>query len=260
MEGIDIMRRITSLLLSMCFGCALYFSSNAWAVQSDELTIQPEVLDIGTFYSGDQIVISGKVPDGQDVIIEIAGPAASNQFDIKGRLGPFWMTRDKAEFEGAPAMYFLLLPDGPDWKQKALALGLGLEMMKRKITIKSNALPQDKLFDMFLELKRDQGLYAEKESAVTYMSADNGYKQFKAAYHFPRSTSAGQYSIKATTISRGKKSVVQSHRLTIDEVGFARVVEDLATNHRLIYGILAVVFALFTGGLMGILFKGGGSH
>ena len=255
------MRRIAFLLLSMGIAFVLcFFASAVWAGQSNELTVQPEVLDIGTFYSGGEVMISGKVPDEQDVVVEITGPSADNQFDIKGRVGPFWMTQDKAELDGAPAMYVLLLPNGPNWKQKAVALGLGLEMLKRTITIKSKSLSQDKLFDMFLKLKKDQGLYVEKESAITYMPDGNGDKRFTAIYQFPRSTSAGAYSIKATTVSKGEKSMAQSRNLTVDEVGFTRLVDDLATNRRLTYGILAVVIALFTGGLMGILFKGGGSH
>jgi hypothetical protein len=51
-----------------------------------------------------------------------------------------------------------------------------------------------------------------------------------------------------------------SRSFTVDEVGFSRLVYDLATNQRLVYGILAVVIALFAGAVMGLLFKGGGSH
>lgn len=170
------------------------------------------------------------------------------------------MNRDKAEMDGAPAMYVLFLPAGPDWERKASSLGLDFDMLKRKMTIQSTAMPPDDLFHMFLELKKDQGLYVEKADAVIYAPAEDGRKQFSAVYYFPRSTSAGIYTIKATMVANGVKIREQSQRFTVDEVGFTRLVDDLATNQRLTYGVLAVIIALFTGALMGILFKGGGSH
>jgi hypothetical protein len=224
------------------------------------LSIRPEILDIGTFYSGGMIRISGNAPSGQDVVIEITGPAADNQFDIKGKVGPFWMTQDKAEMDGAPAMYVLLLPGGSEWTQKAAAQGLGLANLRSKVTIQSSTLPDSDLFEMFLKLKKDQDLYVEKENAITYETADDGSRRFSAVYRFPRSTSAGSYSIRATTIADGVKERVRMRPFQVDEVGFIHLVDNLATNRRLVYGVLAVVIALFTGAIMGLLFKGGGSH
>ena len=52
----------------------------------------------------------------------------------------------------------------------------------------------------------------------------------------------------------------QSTTLAVHQIGFTRMVDDLATHQRLIYGVFAVLIALFTGGVMGLLFKGGGGH
>lgn len=253
-------RLIHFLLLLVCLGLGLAVAPAARAVQSPGLTIRPEVMSIGTFYSGDVVTISGDVPSGQDVMIQITGPAADDQFDIKGKVGPFWMTQGKAEMDGAPSMYILLLPDGRQWMQTASAQGLGLENLKSRIKIQSSSMPADDLFDMFLKLKKDQGLYDEEANAVTYKTAEDGSRRFYAAYRFPRSTSAGIYSISANTIADGIKTAVRTAVLKVDEVGFVHMVDSLATNRRLAYGILAVVIALFTGAVMGLLFKGGGSH
>ncbi|MEJ2637971.1 MAG: TIGR02186 family protein [Desulfosarcinaceae bacterium] len=255
------MRRFSRFLLLLVYvGIGLGIAAATWAVPSDGLSIQPEILDINTFYSGGTIKISGTAPSGQDVVIEIIGPAADNQFDIKGKVGPFWMTQDKVEMDGAPAMYVLLLPAGSEWTQKAAAQGLGLANLKSKVRIESSALPSDELFDMFLKLKMDQDLYIERQNAVIYETADDGSRRFSAAYRFPRSTSAGSYSIRATTIADGVRESVRTRPFKVDEVGFIHLVDSLATNQRLAYGILAVVIALFTGAVMGLLFKGGGSH
>ena len=254
------MRQILFLLWLSCFGLFSLLAETAWGAESDQLTVQPEVLDIGTFYSGGHVTISGEVPKGQDVVVEVAGPAASGEFDLKGRVGPFWMTNGRAEMDGAPAMYALLLPGGQEWLRKASSLGLGLEKLRNRIAIQSATVPPNELFNMFLELKKSEGLYVVEDNAVAYASAENGLRQFTAICHFPRSTAAGNYTIKATTINNGSKSTVLSRSFLVDEVGFARLVYDLATKQRLVYGILAVVVALFAGAVMGLLFKGGGGH
>lgn len=254
------MQHILFMLLLFCFSFVPLLAETGWAAEPSELTIQPEVLHIGIFYAGGQVTISGEAPIGQDVIVEIIGPTANGQFDIKGRVGPFWMTNGKAEMDGAPNMYALLLPVGQDWRRKASVLGLDLEKLRRKISIQSATLPRDNVFNMFVELKKNEGLYVVKDNAVIYTAAENRSRQFTAVYRFPRSTATGKYTIKATAIKNGAKGTEQSRSLLVDEVGVTRLVYDLATNQRLAYGILAVVIALFAGAAMGYLFKGGGRH
>jgi hypothetical protein len=260
MEVTDLMRRFLLTLLFCCCGLVLTIAGPSWAAKASELAVQPDVLDIGTFFSGGQVTISGEVPQGQDVIVEIAGPSADQQFDIKGRVGPFWMTRGKADLNGAPTMYALLLSADQGALQEAVSLGLGLKNLGGQVSIDAGERSPDELFDMFLELKKDEGLYVEAEGAITYAPAENGLRRFTAVYHFPRSTAAGDYTIKTTSVADGAKIAELSRSFRVNEVGFTRLVDDLATNRRLAYGVLAVVIALFTGAVMGVLFKGGGGH
>ncbi len=253
------MRHVHFLRFLFCAILVTFFAETPWAAESDPLQVHPEILDMGTFYSGGQITISGEVPGGQDVIVEVAGPTGNGQFDLKGRLGPFWMTRDRAELDGAPVMYALLLP-GRRWQRKASALGLGLENLRRKISIKSATLAPAKIFNMFLDLKKSEGLYVVLDKAVSYKPAGNSGRRFKAICCLPRSMAPGKYTVRAVGVANGAKGMVQTGSFLVHEVGFARLVDDLATNKRLTYGILAVVIALFAGAVMGFLFRGGGGH
>jgi hypothetical protein len=254
------MRRILFALLAFCCGFVSGLVPAAWSETQSGLSVEPEVMNIGTFFAGGRVTISGQVPEGQDVVVQITGPAAEGRFDVKGRVGPFWLTRGKAELDGAPNMYVLLLPSGQDWLQQVAALGFGLEMLKKKISVSSSELPADELYDMFFKLKKSEGLYVEKDNAVAYGSAEKGFRKFTATYDFPRATAAGKYTIEAVFVSQGAKGLRQSYDFIIDEVGFNRLIDELASQRRLTYGILAVVIALLTGAAMGYLFKGGGSH
>lgn len=254
------MRRILSLLLFFCYVSASLAAGTAWSEEHLELTVHPEVLDIGTFFSGGRVSISGEIPNGQDVLVEISGPTVNGLFDVKGRIGPFWMTRDKVALSGAPGMYILLLPEGQDWHRKASSLGLGLENLEKTLSIQSATLSPDDVFKMFLLLKKSSGSYVEQNGAVSYSPGQRGHRRFTAVFQFSRATAAGNYTIKATAIAKGRIGPEATRHFLIREVGFPKLVDDLSTNHRLMYGIMAVLIALFTGAVMGLLFKGGGSH
>ena len=193
------MRHAHFILFLFCASLVALFTETPWAAESGQLEVHPEVLDMGTFFSGGQVTISGEVPGGQDVIVEVAGPTGNGQFDLKGRVGPFWMTRGKAEMDGAPAMYALLLPGRREWQRKASSLGLGLENLRRKISIKSDTLAVDNIFDMFLDLKKSEGLYVVQDKAVSYKPAGNGGRRFTAICRLPRSMAPGKYTVSAVS-------------------------------------------------------------
>jgi hypothetical protein len=252
-------RRVFNILLS-CIGLILGSTGLAWSSEPTELAVIPNVINVDTFFSGGQVTISGEIPSADDVLIEVLGPEASELFDMKGRVGPFWMTREKVHLENAPQLYMLLLPQGPDWEQTAARLGLGVENLKKKIAISGSILPADDIFRMFVSLKGSEGLYDEAPGAVLYTPAANGRRNFSATYMFPSSTTAGRYTIKATTIANGMRGPEKSKEIAVQEIGFVKTVKDLASNRPLTYGISAVLIALLAGSLMGVIFKRGGSH
>jgi hypothetical protein len=93
-----------------------------------------------------------------------------------------------------------------------------------------------------------------------YTPAANGRRAFTATYMFPSSTTAGRYRVKATTIENGVRGPEKSREVTVQEIGFVKMVKDLASNRPLTYGVSAVLIALVAGSLMGVIFKRGGSH
>jgi hypothetical protein len=137
---------------------------------------------------------------------------------------------------------------------------LGLAKLKEKISIQSTTMEPDDVFGMFLDLKKDEGLYIEKANTVIYASSENRRRIFTATYRFPPSTAAGNYIIKAIAVENGVKRRELSSPFPIEEIGFVHMVNDMATHQSLMYGILAVLIALVTGAVMGLLFKGGGGH
>ena len=254
------MHRFVSRTLVYCAGLIMGLAATARCDAPVDLVVSPNVMVIDTFFSGGQVTISGEIPAAYEVAIEVTGPEMDSQFDLKGRVGPFWMTREKVQLTNAPGLYMLLLPQGPGWERKAAALDLGIEHLKAQVSISRTEIPADDIFPMFVKLKSTEGLYSEALGAISYTPGTQGNKRFTASYRFPSSVKAGNYRIKAIGIENGARRFEESGQVTVQQVGFIKMVNDLASGRRLIYGIGAVVLALLAGSLMGVLFKSSGSH
>jgi len=252
-----------SLVFSILLGCGgLFFGSGGAASAGEpmQLAVSPNVMNVDIFFSGGVVTISGEIPSAEDVVIEVTGPEVNDLYDLKGRIGPFWMTREKVQLKNTPLLYMLLLPQGQGWEKSAATLGFGVDHLKSQVAIGRSDQPAGDLFQMFVSLKSSEGLYGESPGAVLYTPGTLGRRRFTAAYMFPSSTTAGTYAIKATTIANGVCGQELSREVTVREAGFVKMVNDLASNQRLSYGVGAVVIALLAGALTGIIFKRGGSH
>ncbi|NOX32996.1 MAG: hypothetical protein GXP56_04565 [Deltaproteobacteria bacterium] len=225
------------------------------------LVVTPKTVAVDTFFSGGKLSVSGDIPSADDVIIEVTGKDSKNLFDLKGKMGPFWMTRGKVHIDNVPGLYILLLPEGRDWGKKIKALGIGFSRLKSRMTTSG---PQDippEIFKMFIKLKKFQSLYGELKDAVTYAPGSNDKKHFTAVLNLPSSIAQGDYTVRATTIANNDVGAVTTREFSVEEVGFIKFVNHMASDRRVLYGVSAVIIALLAGLIMGVVFKqSGGSH
>ena len=257
--------RIMFACLAALLACLLGGFDAAQATPAAEggcqLSVQPPSMSIGTFYAGKPATFSGEVADGQEVVLEIAGPDENVTFDLKGRVGPFWMNRGLVHVENAPTLYVLLLPQAAPEEAALKALGLGMGHLKESIHISSPGQDAEQLFMSFLGFKQAAGLYQQKAGAITYAPAGPGRRRFEARFDFPASLVAGQYQVRATILQDGGASARQSEAYLVHDEAFLKYIKDMALNSALLFGVLCVVIALVTGGVMGVVFKGGkGGH
>jgi hypothetical protein len=246
---------MVSIILMGCAAMTAFLVEPAASQERSDLAISPRVLKVTAFFAGSRVTISGKIPSSHDAVVEIIGPETSGLYDVKGRLGPFWMNREKIQLEKVPCLYILLLPEGQGWGRKTGDLGMGLEHLKSVIFVNHDGAIPDDVFRMFVNLKSSEGLYGEKPGAVSYQRAENGLKGFTAVYTFPSSTAGGRYEVKVTTLEKDTPGQVMTGGFVVKEIGFIKFIHDLASKQSLFYGIFSVLIALFAGALIGLLFK-----
>ena len=242
-------------------GFAGTISASQAPAAADTLKLAPKIININTFFSGEDLTITGELASTEDVIIEITGKDIESAFDLKGRIGPFWMTKGNVTLKNVPALYLLLLPEGQQWEEKSQNLGIGMKHLQERVSTSGSVeVPQD-IFKMFSTLKEGEHLYKKIPGAVQYTNATNNTKQFTAVCKLPALIGTGSYQVIATTVDHdGVKNQIKDS-FTVKEDGFVKLVDNLASNRRIVYGVSAVIIALCAGLIMGIAFKqSGGGH
>ncbi len=237
-------------------------------VSAMAIQVTPDEMLVGTTFNGKDVDITGKIRADEDAIVQIIGNSSEADFKLNGKVGGLlWMTVAHLSIADAPSAYFVYLPnaisslrESKDKRWFNLELDFDSLLPELKITPE----PEDRktIFNNFLQLKEHDGLYQVVENGVSYGEVKDGEKQFTARIKVPAKMPINQYKIKVTRVKDGVVTGVEESNFTLKQAGFPLLISNLAFNHSLIYGVLAVVIAIFAGLFMGVLFqqKGGGPH
>ena len=96
--------------------------------------------------------------------------------------------------------------------------------------------------------------------ALHVMPAANGSSKLQGQLRLPSNVAPGTYKVTFSVFNSGKLLQQQSIPLLVDMKGIAAFLAILATNHGVLYGLLAVGIALVIGFGMGFVFKGKSAH
>jgi|Deesub1362A_J573_1020465.scaffolds.fasta_scaffold00915_8 hypothetical protein len=228
--------------------------------ESFTLKIVPRELTIGASFAGKDVRLSGVIPEDRDIIVEIKGPQKKAIFNMKGKIGPFWMNRAKIKLENAPYYYMLLLPEKLNCSDICNSFGIGIENLKKEISINVNNIDPEMIFTNFIELKRSENLYGERSDAIKYLTTKDGKKYFETKINFPSATAPGKYKIMVIQVQNNHVVDRYIEEYMVKEGGIIELVRRLAYEHELIYGIFCVIIAILFGLLIGLFFKRAGAH
>ena len=226
--------------------------------------IQPKVIRIGSFFSGEKVSVRAVVPFGDKVALRMIGPREDLVLMKKGRVGGLWMNVQQVHFQNLPKVYLLWTSDklaaletkGP---QKAMELNY--------ISFLSGTL-QNKdqkegplLINELIKLKEADNLYHIFEGTIRIKPLEKGvWDQADAVLELPSKIYPGTYTLELIAFKEGKGSMLHSSTIEVQLSGFPALVSKVALQKGLLYGILAVIIATFSGLLIGIVFSSKGGH
>lgn len=205
-------------------------------------------------FHGDLLEVTGTAPQNSEVILRLSSPAEEETLELKGKRGPLWLTVGKVRFESAPRIYKLRSTRPIEailTTEAQVRETLGAQGLKASLRVQPGV--EKGLFaSELLRLKTDDGFYDTEGGGVTRGAGGT----YQAEFRWPARGPSGAYRMDAFAVSGGTVIGSASREILVHKVGAEAWVSRLASDHGLVYGLLAVLVALLTGLAAGALFGG----
>lgn len=235
-------------------------------VQADLVTdLSKRRIDINSTFTGANLLLFGTFteafdydPEIHDIVITVKGPNKPMTLHKKAKKGGIWINYFREEYTQMPSYYSVLssrpleeISDRPTLGK----LGLGTDFLFFTPNPLNQRLPDQQAWkefrDAVVRLKKEEALYIDQPNGVKFVG--NGL--FRANVDFPANVDVGEYEVSAYLFRDGNMIFEEHSPITMRKFGFGNQLTQFAHNYPWIHGILAVMFALFSGWLAAVVFK-----
>ena len=230
------------------------------ALSEDEIQIESN-------FSGARIVVFGQISragaderragrPGDDIVVTVSGPPQSVVARRKEQVAGLWINREEIRFDNVPAFYAIhSTRPMADIAQSGLLSrnSIGIAEYGFKIDRRSD-VPLYEWHDFraaVVRLRAQAALFDEQIDAIEFLNDD----LFRTRFVLPANAPVGVYMISGYVFRGGKIVAASTAQLTVHKSGFGQFVYEFARNHSWLYGLTAVLLAICTGWLAGIIFR-----
>lgn len=227
--------------------------------------LSSDVVSIQSNFTGTEIVIFGQAqhihrldndPEGYELAIVVEGPPQDITTRRKGRFLGVWVNRESETFQNVPSFYAVAstVDIGAMAERNVLDdLRIGLNHINLAVSGESNVplADRDDFRKAFVRLRQEMGLFSEQETSIEFLTDT----MFRTNIPLPANIPVGNYSVKSFLFQNGELVSQTEEVLRVGKIGFEQVTFELAREYSLIYGLLAVALAIFTGWLAGVIFR-----
>jgi uncharacterized protein (TIGR02186 family) len=207
-------------------------------------------------------VRGGTDPDAQ-VLVVVTGDPIAEQFNRKGRLGPFWGSVGKVSVSGVPRLH-LVASDQPASALLPRAVIeerlLDVEAVARRAKFDAPGADRAVIEREYVKLKQAGGVLGAFVGALRYDRTVTP-TLFTASIAWPDAVAPGRYRVQVVHVRGGAVVADQEASLDVVYEGLPRLVAHVAFEQSLLFGIASVLVAVSVGFMMGLVFKrGAGGH
>ncbi|PTW62106.1 uncharacterized protein (TIGR02186 family) [Breoghania corrubedonensis] len=216
-------------------------------------------------FTGAEIVVFGTVerdattverPDAYDIVVTVSGPTETVVTRRKDRVFGVWVNNEAVRFMDIPSFYALhstrRLNEIADEKVlRDRGIGAANLEMRAEAGVNDSAERIATFRDALLRLKLQEGLYAQRSSAVGFLSPS----LFRTNIPLPANVPHGNYKVTVSLFRGGALLTSEQQKLRIAKAGFEQFTYSMAHTNALVYGLATVLMALGTGWLAGVMFR-----
>ena len=220
-------------------------------------------VEITSSYAGERLTYFGSIePDAGSaepvqgpfhVVVVVVGPTQNRVARRKTNNFGIWINTEQVEYDNFPS-YFHVLASG-----KLEDITDITTLTTNYILPEAHTLTPDSgdwwtgpVFGRELvRLMTQQGFFGVQENGVNFLS-ENFYS---ARLILPSNAPPGPYIALTYVFKDGEIIARKSEGFAVRKIGFERFIALSAVQYPLLYGVVCVVLALFTGWLGGVIFK-----
>ena len=221
-------------------------------------------IEITSSYDGERMTFFGSIaPDaGSDqrfvtgpfhVVIVIQGPTQNRVAREKTHNFGIWLNTDQVEFDNFPS-YLHILSSGRLTDITDIATLTANAIVPEAYTLAASTADwwKTEIFSReLIRLMGEEGLFGIQDNGVNFLS-DNFYS---ARLTLPSNAPPGPYVALTYVFKDGEIIARKSEGFSVRKIGFERFLAQSAVQQPLLYGLICVVLALFTGWLGGVVFR-----
>jgi uncharacterized protein (TIGR02186 family) len=222
---------------------------------------------VNSSFTGTQIVLFGTIePDGPtarlratnyDLVVTLLGPRANVVTRRKERVFGIWANVASRTFVNVPS-YLGVLSNRPFAEiadpetLRRLQIGLDYFVLPQQIGSDiADVVRDDPLRVNFIRIKKEHALYLEQTNGVTFLTP----AVFRAGIPLPAQAPFGSYDVQIKLFANGAEIARANSAFEVVKVGFEQFVATAARDHGILYGIAAVMMAMFTGWFASVVFR-----
>jgi uncharacterized protein (TIGR02186 family) len=222
--------------------------------------VEPSRAEIGIFYRGVRLTVSGTVDTGTAVAVLVTGPAGDLPLRTQARIWhAFWGPSGHVTYEHIPVLYLLRTSGAVHDLAPAAelhALDIGYDTFQP-----AEAQPVARaFFPELIRLKESERLFRISEGGVGLEPAPDGRRRVTAVVELPPRAPAATYRVQLFAFRDRRLVLRRETAFTLSRGAFNAFVGSLAREQGLVYGIVAVVVAIGAGFLVGVIFGSSRGH
>ena len=218
--------------------------------------LSESTVEISSTFSGADILLFGAY-DGQkndDIIVVVSGQKGEVKVDKKEKKFGIWMITESIKFLNVPKYYYIAS------NRKIEDITNKSEIKKRKLDFNNFELKNNKIDYKNLDKKWYEALKRNMKKKQFWKIEENSIELnkntlFRKTLSLPSNVSTGMYNVKILHYTKGNLISQEESKIKIDKTGISANIYNIAQNFSAIYGIIAVIVALFFGWFTNFIFR-----